>query len=281
MVTGATGGLGRSFCVACARRGFALYMTDVSAGRLGALEAGLRGAYGAETRSSVCDMTDARSRDALYREIARSGIRFSGLINVAGTDIEGLFTSLGLEDIRTIMQLNMCAAAENIRSILPYIRESSRFIIINVASQAAFQPMPFKALYAAGKRFLLQLSLALREELRDRGITVTALCPSGMPTTAECVAAIDAQGFIGALTARNTGDVAEAALRGALRGRAVVVPGATNRLIWALTTLMPQTLSARYVCHRWGGARTRRIAAAEVPEPATPPPEMYGAGGAV
>jgi short-subunit dehydrogenase len=279
MVTGATGGLGRSFCVACARRGYALYLTDVSAGRLGALETGLRGAYGAETRAAVCDMTDAQSRDALYREIARSGIRFSGLVNVAGTDIEGSFTALGLEDIRTIMQLDMCAAAENIRAIMPYIRESSRFIIINVASQAAFQPMPYKALYAAGKRFLLQLSLALREELRDCGVTVTTLCPSGMPTNPECVAAIGAQGFMGALTARNTGDVAEAALRGALRGRAVVVPGAPNRLIWALSALLPQTWSARYAGRRWGRARAYR--AAEGTASSAPSPEMYGAGGAV
>jgi short-subunit dehydrogenase len=270
MVTGAAGGLGRSLCVACARRGYALYMTDVSARRLDALAAGLRGAYGAETRSSVCDMTDAPSRDALYVEIARSGIRFSGLINAAGVDKEGAFDSLGLEDIRTIMQLDMCSVAENIRSILPYRRESELFTIINVASQAAFQPMPYKALYAAGKRFLLQLSLALREELRDSGVYVAALCPSGMPTTPECIEAIGAQGFIGALTARNTGDVAEAALRGALRGRAVIVPGAANRLIWALSALTPQTWSARYVGRRWGRALAYRAASgpAAIPLPA-------------
>jgi short-subunit dehydrogenase len=254
MITGAAGGLGKSFCVACARRGYALFLTDVSAQRLEALSAGLRNAYGAETRTAVCDLTDATSRDALYGTVARSGIRFSGLINVAGLDVEGQFASLGLGDIRTMMQLNMCAAAENMRCVLPYRREGSRFTIINVASQAAFQPMPYKALYAAGKRFLLQLSLAIREELRGCGVTVTALCPSGMPTTPESTAGIAAQGLWGSLTARDSGHVAETALRRALKGRALVVPGAPNRLIWALSSLLPQTWSARYVRRRWGRA---------------------------
>jgi short-subunit dehydrogenase len=257
MITGAAGGLGKSLCVAFARRGYALYMTDVSRERLDTLADGLRRAYGACTRTAVCDMTDSRERDALYRELAGAGMWFCGLVNVAGVDFEGRFDSLCIENIRTMTQLNMCAGAELTRAILPHRGARERFIVINVASQAAFQPMPRKALYAAGKRFLVHLSLALREELRGDGVSVTALCPSGMPSTPECAAAIDAQGFMGAVTARDTGAVAEAALRGALRGRAIVIPGAVNRAIWALSALVPQTWAAGYVRRRWERAAAR------------------------
>ncbi len=187
LITGATGGLGKAFCAACAKAGHNLYLTDVSATMLNTLSVGLQNEYGIKVLTYTCNLASEQSRDELFTALDESGIRFSGLINIAGMDREGEFSMLDLQCLRTMMQLNMFSAAELINRILQLRNEDERFTILNVASQAALQPMPYKALYAATKRFLLQLSLALNEELKLQNATVTALCPSGMPTTQACL----------------------------------------------------------------------------------------------
>ena len=137
-------------------------------------------------------------------------------------------------------------------------RDSSRpFRIINVASLAAFYPMPVKATYAASKRFLLDFSLALREEVRPLGATVTVLCPAGMPTTPETIAAIDRQGLIGLLTTMDTGSVANMTLNEALKGRAVCIPGGLNHFIQVAGSLLPTALVVSLIGSRWKAAHSR------------------------
>ena len=129
------------------------------------------------------------------------------------------------------------------------------FRIINVASLAAFSPMPAKATYAASKRFLLDFSLALREEVRELGATVTVLCPAGMPTTADCIHAIEAQGWLGQITTQDTGSVASETLNRALKGRALYIPGAINQALRLLGSLVPASFAAALVGSRWSAAR--------------------------
>jgi short-subunit dehydrogenase len=118
--------------------------------------------------------------------------------------------------------------------------------------------MPAKATYAASKRFLLDFSLALREELRSQDATVTVLCPAGMPTNAECIKGIEAQGWAGQITTMDTGRVANQTLDAALAGKAVVIPGPVNRVIQTLSGLMPAALAARLVGRRWMSVREKR-----------------------
>ena len=132
---------------------------------------------------------------------------------------------------------------------------SEAFRVINVASLAAFYPMPYKATYAASKAFLLDFSLALGEELAEQGVTVTALCPAGLPTTQECIAAIEAQGLMGQLTTQNIGAVAAGTLDAALAGRSLYIPGLLNRLLKVLGGLVPPALITRLIGRRWKAAR--------------------------
>jgi len=136
-----------------------------------------------------------------------------------------------------ILRLNVEAPVELTHGLLGLRAGDGTFHVVNVASLAAFYPMPYKATYAASKRFLLDFSLALREELRGQGVTVTTVCPAGMPTTPECIAAIEAQGLMGQLTTLNTGSVAARTLDAAVAGRPVYIPGALNRFLCALDSL--------------------------------------------
>jgi short-subunit dehydrogenase len=257
LITGATGGLGKAFAVECASRGWDLFLTDLSAAALASLAEGLRRTYGVKVLFDPCDLTDPLARAGLFEHIA--GLRFWSLINVAGIDYEGPFFEQSRQQIRTIVRLNIEGTLEMTHAVLAYRDLRIPFRIINVASLAAFNPMPVKATYAASKRFLLDFSLALREEVREMGATVTVLCPAGMPTNAECVQAIDAQGWLGQVTTCNTGSVANQTLNDALQGKAVTIPGGVNRFIQLASSLMPTTLVVSLIGSRWKSARQKRF----------------------
>jgi short-subunit dehydrogenase len=121
--------------------------------------------------------------------------------------------------------------------------------------------MPIKAVYAASKRFLLDLSLALREELEPMGVNLTIVCPAGMPTTDENIRAIDAQGWAGDITTRNVGDVAFGSINASLRGKSVFIPGFINQVLRDSALIIPPNWIARIIASRWSAAHSRRAVA--------------------
>ena len=258
-ITGATGGLGKAFAVECASRGWNLFLTDLHPEPLETLAAGLRNAYSVKVMVQACDLTDPLSLSRLFEGIRTERLRFWGLINVAGIDFEGPFYEQTCQQIRTILRLNIEGTLEMTRALLEYRDPLATFRIINVASLAAFYPMPVKATYAASKRFLLDFSLALREEVRPIGATVTVLCPAGLPTTRECVQAIEAQGWMGQLTTQDIGAVANATLDCALAGKAVYIPGWINCVLQALGSLVPTSWVTALIGSRWKSARDKRF----------------------
>jgi len=258
-ITGAAGGLGKAFAVECASRGFDLFLTDISETPLSRLSDSLRNTYGTDVHCYGCDLTDADSRAALYAYVKSGGFLFNFLINVAGLDFEGAFEERTPDQIRTMLRLNIEANLELTHELLKLRDPAMTFRIINVSSLAAFYPMPVKAMYSASKRFLLNFSRALGEELRSRNVTVTALCPAGMPTTPECIEAIEAQGFAGRITTCNVGYVASKTIDMALRGKPVYIPGLPNRILQAAGSIIPESIVARVVGSRWNAAHGRRM----------------------
>ncbi len=251
MITGATGGLGKAFAVECASRGWNLFLTDLHPVSLQTLSDSLCRTYGVHVQYQACDLADPASRSELFAYLQQTGARFWGLINVAGLDYEGLFSERKREQIRSILRVNIEGTLEVTHALLERRDPRHIFRIINVGSLAGFYPMPVKATYAASKRFLLDFSIAMREELRPQGVTVTVLCPAGMPTTASCIQGIEAQGLMGQLTTQDIGAVAAQTLDQALRGRAVYIPGLFNRLLWLAGSLVPPRALAKLIGKRW------------------------------
>ena len=257
LITGATGGLGKAFTTECAARGWDLCLTDLSDSKLAAVAAGLERMYGVDVLTLSCDLTDEQARVDLWQQIAQHGLRFHMLINVAGLDYEGLFSEREADELRTIVRLNIESTIETTRRALAFKDPVEGLRIITVSSLAAFYPMPVKAVYAASKRFLLDWSLALGQELRHEGVTTTALCPAGMPTTPACIQAIDAQGFMGRATTKNVGDVAAATIDHALAGRSIYVPGLINQTLRFAGGMLPPQLIAALINNRWRKSHAR------------------------
>jgi uncharacterized protein len=257
-ITGATGGLGKAMAAECASRGWDLFLTDLRVDRLEVLATGLERSYGVRVLYREADLTHAHSLAAMFESIQAKGLRFRGLINVAGTDHEGLFLERSPEEIIAILRLNIEATLIVTHAVLRLRDQAIPFRIINVSSLAAFFSMPVKATYAASKRFILDFSLALRNELREQNVTVSVLCPAGLPTTEGCIAAIESQGIMGQLTTEDIGKVAHQTVEASLRGRPIVIPGFLNRVIRSLGGLIPPTNMADLVGSRWRLAQQRR-----------------------
>ena len=255
LITGAAGGLGKAFSVECASRGYDLFLTDMNSQALPVLAQALENTYGINAEFFACDLTDHDSRTELIEYIESKNLSFRMLINIAGLDYEGPFFERTRKQIIEMLRLNIEANLEMTRVFLNNREKDCPFRVINVASLAAYYPMPVKAIYAASKRFLLDFSIALREELRPLGGTVTALCPAGMPTTPLCIRAIEAQGLAGRLTTVNVGAVAARTLDRALKGRAIFIPGRINAVLRFLGSLFPPTFTARLIGSRWASVR--------------------------
>ncbi len=253
LITGATGGLGSAFALECARRGYNLVLTDVRPTG-SALACYLAEKYNVKATYYPCDLSHADQRSKFYQQLTSEGYRFWGLLNVAGTDFEGAFTEITRDQVLQILRVNIEATIDTTHSILKLRSPERRFMLVNVASLAAFQPMPFKAIYAATKRMLLDFTLAIGEEIRSFG-TATALCPAGMPTNPDVMRAIFAQGFWGRMTTVNPDEVAHRTISAALRGRRVLIPGGINQFIRNLSGLFPSEWSAHFIGLRWSAAQ--------------------------
>ena len=258
LISGGAGSLGKAFASECAARGWNLMLTDLDADKLSLAAGGLERMYGVKVQYFACNLTDADARDALWQHIRKLGLRFHMLINVAGLDYEGAFNERQPNELRTMIRLNIENTVEMTRRILLHRDAAQMLRIINVASLAAYYPMPIKAVYAASKRFLLDLTIALNQELRPSGVTVTALCPAGMPTRPDCIEAIAAQGFMGQITTMNVGSVAARTIDLALKGRMVYIPGFVNQVLWFAGSLVPPALLAALINRRWRKAHAMK-----------------------
>lgn len=255
LITGASGGLGRAFAMECGKRGYNLFLVDINAHGLDALKAGLERRFGVCVTTKACDLTNEQSVEELIAVVDRYEIRFDMLLNVAGVDFEGGFLERKRDDIVRIVSLNNEATLRITHAILSRRTEDRRFSLVFVSSLASLYPMPLKATYAASKRFLLDIAIALGYELHDKNVRVLALCPGGMVTTKQAMQGIAAQGFWGAVTTNPLEIVAKRTIDGVLRGKRVYIPGFMNRALSFFGSLLPRSWVAAAIYRRWNKAQ--------------------------
>ena len=265
MITGAAGGLGRAMAVECARRGYALFLTDIDAPALAAIQKGLSRRFCVKIYAEPCDLTDSAGVDALMAEIDRLGLRFDMLLNIAGIDYEGGFLRRDREKIVRIVALNDEGTLRVTHAVLQRRNPDARFCIVVVSSLAALFPMPLKATYAASKRFLMDFGMALRQELKGQGANVLTLCPGGLSTNDEVCAAILAQGVAGSLTTNAMERVVRKTLDLAWKGRARYIPGAFNRLLFLLGKAVPASWTAALIFRRWTQTQKKWLYPTQIP----------------
>ncbi|HOD93071.1 MAG TPA: SDR family NAD(P)-dependent oxidoreductase [Clostridia bacterium] len=258
VITGAAGGLGRAFAVECAKRGYNLILTDICEQGLKTLAEGLIRSYDADVIYFTCDITDEKQTEKFRKFIDIRNIYIDMLFNVAGIDHEGAFTQRSFEQINSIVKVNIEATLRITYMMLNFKRVDEPFRIINVSSLASQFPMPLKAVYAASKRFILDFSYALNEELNEKNVYVLSLCPGGLATTQNAIEGMAVQGFFGNATSNRLEVVARKTIDKSLRKRRVYIPGALNRIFSVAGKFLPVTMITRVIYMRWKRALSLR-----------------------
>lgn len=223
LVTGASAGLGVEFARQLSKRGHRLVLAARRTDRLEALSAELGNA-----RAVGIDLSRSGAAEALIEDIRSAGETVDLLINNAGFGLRGRFEQADPARLRQMIDLNCGALTELCSAVLPGMVERSEGAILNVASTAAFQPGPGMAVYFATKAFVLSLSEALHEEVRDCGVKVSALCPGPTKTEFGEVAGFKGNGAFDRWS-MNSAEVVRFGLAALDRNKAVAIPGALNK----------------------------------------------------
>ena len=230
LVTGASSGIGAAIARELAGRGHNLILVARRAERLAELAAELSAAAGVRAEYVAADLAEDAERDRLATEVERLGLAVEVLVNCAGFGGVGDLHRDDRERMVSMVRLNCDALLDLQARYAPPMAARGRGAIVNLASTAAFQPMPGNATYAATKAFVLSLGEATNAELSGAGVTVTTVCPGPVKTEFADVAGIgDSEERVPGFVWTPVEDVARAAVEGAERGRRVVVPGLLNR----------------------------------------------------
>ncbi|MGO4958017.1 SDR family NAD(P)-dependent oxidoreductase [Luteococcus sp. Sow4_B9] len=182
LVTGASGGLGQAFCEHLAERGHDVVLVSRRVEELERIAAQLRERYAVDALVLQADLSEESVRNDLAADLERRGVQVDVLVNNAGFGTIGDLATADVDRLNDEISLNCGAVAHLSRLFLPGMLERGKGSIINVASTAAFQPIPTMAVYAATKAFVLSFTHALWQETRDTPVRVTAICPGPTDT---------------------------------------------------------------------------------------------------
>lgn len=246
IVTGASSGIGIAIARELASRGYGVTLVARREDKLRQLEAELA-STGVRVEFAVADLSREADRNRLIESLNEHGLSIGALVNNAGIGTSGaVHTSQPTQDLAMI-RTNVEAVAHLCSLVLPGMVKRRAGAILNVASTAAFQPVPGQAGYGATKAFVLSYTHAIRAELAGTGVTATTLCPGPVQTGFGETAGIsdeEAQVLpkVMWLTAEQ---VAKQGVDAMIAGKAVVIPGVANRIGAAVADITPRGVLAR------------------------------------
>jgi len=248
LVTGASAGIGSEIARELAARGHGLVLVARRKPQLDELADGLHREHGVRVETIACDLANAAARGQLPGQVAELGFDVDILVNNAGFATNGAFhesdTERELQQVRVLVEAVVGLSS----AFVPGMVQRGRGGVLNVASTAAMQPLPYSAGYSAAKAYVLTFSEAMHQELRGRGVAVTALCPGPVSTDFWQISGWEVQGgktFESAVPKAawiSPKDAARAGVDGLAAGRRVVVPGLQVRAAMEASRYVPHAL---------------------------------------
>ncbi|WNY24235.1 NADP-dependent 3-hydroxy acid dehydrogenase YdfG [Methanimicrococcus hongohii] len=247
LITGATGGIGSELSKIFAQRGYDLVLTARSEEKLNVLKNELEETYSNHIFIIAADLAKPDGINLVFNEIDLADIQIDILVNNAGFGDYGRFADADWEKQEEMIQVNILALMQMTKRFLPPMIHRKEGKILNIASVAAFAPGPYMSVYYASKAFVLSFSEAIATELKNSGVTVTAVCPG--PTTTGFVAAAGdgTEKLFKSFKNADPKDVAEFAYKSLMKGKVVATPGFQNKLLAFGTRLIPKSVVRKFV----------------------------------
>jgi uncharacterized protein len=242
LITGASKGIGEAFAQLLAEEGYRLVIVARNEGELNRVAGVLTSKCEASVLPIGLDLCDPYAGAALAKELQGRELVPDVIINNAGFGLNGPAAELPLDDQLAMIDVNVRGLTDlSLRFLPALIGGEGHRGIINIASLSSYMPGPNMAVYYAAKAFVLSFSEALAAEVKEAGVTVTAVCPGPVPTGFQARAGIEELKAYQWAPKRSARYVAQAGWRGFLRGDRVVLPGLETRL---------GALASRFLPHR-------------------------------
>jgi short-subunit dehydrogenase len=256
LVTGASSGIGRDIARGLASLGADLIVVARSEEALVALKGEIESSYKKDVRVIALDLSRPDAPAALFGKVDSMGLLVDVLINNAGYGIHKYFADTSWEEEGTMIRLLVDNLTHVAKLFVKPMIARGRGFILNTSSIGAFQPTPTYTTYAACKAYVLSFSVALRQELSGTGVSSSVLCPGVTYTGFQKRAGHEKANLFMRLTGLGSEKVARIAVRGMLRGKAIIVPGLMNKVSAFMTRLAPRPASAAMAASLMGRPET-------------------------
>ena len=243
LITGASKGIGKEIAVELAKRGHNLLLIARSEELLKTQAQTISTTFKIDVDYLAIDLSSVGATNKIYDYCISKNHSINILVNNAGYGLSGPLEKYPVTDNINMMEVNMMALVQLTQLFLPILRQQPKSYILNIASSAAYQAVPFMSLYAATKAFVLNFSRGLRQELRGSAVSVTCICPGATATDFTVRAEIGKKGLKTAEKVNMTPEaVAKIAVKAMFAGKAEVIAGFVNKLGAFLVWLLPKGL---------------------------------------
>jgi len=245
LVTGGSGGIGLELAKVLARNGFDLVLVARKRDTLEAAAGQLEGKFDVKAHVFAADLRRREAPEAIFDFLLNENIPVEVLVNNAGFGLGGEFAETELRLELEMIQVNIAALTHLTKLFLPAMIKRRSGRVLNLASTAAFQPGPLMAVYYATKAYVLSFSEALAEELRNTGVTVTALCPGPTQTDFAESAQISTSRLFSTFGIADAADVAKYGFDAMMHGKRLAIPGIRNKIVAQANRFAPRTFTAK------------------------------------
>jgi short-subunit dehydrogenase len=244
LVTGGSRGIGLALAKVLASHKYDLVLVARESDALEAAAGSIEGQYGVRALVMPSDLSLREAPRELFDRVRNQSVDIEILINNAGFGLGGEFLETDLDREMDMIEVNIAAVTQLTKLFGGAMVKRRHGRIMNVASTAAFQPGPLMSVYYATKAYVLSFSQAIAEELRNTGVTVTALCPGATATDFANTAEISNTRLFRRLGVADAESIAEYGYRAMMRGERVAIPRWRDKLMVQSERLAPRRLVA-------------------------------------
>ena len=242
LITGASNGIGLELAKIHAAKGDQLVLVARNKSKLDELKIELEKTYKISVYTIGKDLSAMNAGQEIFDETSKQQIHIDYLINNAGFGDFGMFVETDWNKEAQMIQLNITALTQLTKLYHKEMVKRGSGKIMNVASTAAFQSGPTMAVYYATKAYVLSFSEAIDNEVRDKGVTVTALCPGATESGFQAAAAMEESNLVKGRKLPTSKEVAEYGYESMMKGRTVAIHGFMNYLLANSVRFIPRAM---------------------------------------
>lgn len=240
LVTGASTGIGRAIAIEMASRKHNLVLHSLPDENLPGLCKELTDNYKVQALYFETDLTSKDGPQSLFDFVKKNGFRVNILVNNAGIGFDGIIENYSLKEIDNMILLNIRALTHLTHFFTSELKTHPESYIMFISSFGTLAPTSHRSIYLASKSYIYYLARALQSEFRGTSLRTCVILPSAVKTNLNTIDRIERGGWTGKVSALSPEKVAYSAVRGMLKGRSVIIPGAFTNLFFLFGILLPE-----------------------------------------